>query len=83
MPIEAPTHTAIGNRATNSDFVLCQDFVFRPANVDGFAHQSYEDGSAVTTVNFKSYTQSIPDPERRLFEFLTSTLNPRPVDENR
>jgi len=83
MPIEAPTHTAIGNRATNSDFVLCQDFVFRPANVDGFAHQSYEDGSAVTTVNFKSYTQSIPDPERQLFDFLTSTLNPRPFDENR
>jgi hypothetical protein len=83
MPIETPTHTAIGNRATNSDFVLCQDFVFRPANVDGFAHQSYEDGSAVTTVNFKSYTQSIPDPERRLFDFLTSTFNPRPVDENR
>ncbi len=83
MPIEAPTHTAIGNRATNPDFVLCQDFVFRPANVDGFAHQSYEDGSAVTTVNFKSYTQSIPDPERRLFNFLTSTFNPKSVDENR
>lgn len=83
MPIEAPTHTAIGTRATNSDFVLCQDFAFRPANVDGFAHQSYEDGSAVTTVNFKSYTQSIPDPERRLFDFLTSTFNPRPIDENR
>jgi len=51
--------------------------------VDGFSHQSYEDGSAVTTVNFKSYTQSIPDPERRLFDFLTSTFNPKPVDENR
>jgi hypothetical protein len=82
MPIEAPSHTAIGIRASNSDFVLCQDFVFRPANVDAFAHQSYEDGSAVTTVNFKSYTQSIPDPERRLFNFLTATFNPKPVDEN-
>ena len=82
MPIEAPSHTAIGIRASNSDFVLCQDFVFRPANVDGFAHQSYEDGSAVTTVNFKSYTQSIPDPERRLFNFLTATFNPKLVDEN-
>jgi hypothetical protein len=39
--------------------------VFRPANVDGFSHLTYEDGSAVTTVNFKSYTQGIPDPERR------------------
>ncbi len=82
MPIEAPSHTAIGNRVTNSDFVLCQDFVFRPANVDGFSHQSYEDGSAVTTVNFKSYTQSIPDPERRLFEFLTTTFKPKSTDEN-
>jgi Co/Zn/Cd efflux system component len=36
MPIEAPTHTAIGSRAINSEFVICQNFVFRPANVDGF-----------------------------------------------
>jgi hypothetical protein len=55
--------------------------VFRPANVDGFSHQTYEDGSAVTTVNFKSYTQGIPDPERRLFDFLISKLKPKPTDE--
>ena len=79
MPIEAPSHTAIGSRAINSEFVICQNFVFRPANVDGFSHQTYEDGSAVTTVNFKSYTQGIPDPERRLFDFLISKL--KPTDE--
>jgi hypothetical protein len=50
--------------------------------VDGFSHQTYEDGSAITTVNFKSYTQSIPDAERRLFDFLISKLNPRHPDEN-
>ena len=55
--------------------------MFRPANVDGFSHQTYEDGSAVTTVNFKSYTQGIPDPERRLFDFLISKLKPKPTDE--
>lgn len=82
MAIETPPHTASGNRATQSDFVLCENFVFRPANVDGFSHQKYADGSAVTTVNFKSYTQSIPDPERRLFDFLISKLNPKPIDEN-
>ena len=81
MPIEAPTHTAIGSRAINSEFVICQNFVFRPANVDGFSHQTYEDGSAVTTVNFKSYTQGIPDPERRLFDFLVSKLKPKSTDE--
>jgi len=82
MPIEAPSHTPIGFKATNSDFVVCQNFVFRPANVDAFSHQTYEDGSAITTVNFKSYTQSIPDADRRLFEFLTSKLNPKPTHEN-
>jgi len=81
MPIEAPSHTAIGSRATNSDFIICQNFVFRPANVDAFSCQIYEDGSAITTVNFKSYTQSIPDPERRLFDFLVSKLNPKPADD--
>jgi len=81
MPIEAPSHTAIGNRGTNSDFIICQNFVFRPANVDAFSHQSYEDGSTITTVNFKSYTQSIPDPEHRLFDFLISKLNPKPTDD--
>ena len=81
MAIEAPRHTSIGSRDTNSDFVLCENFAFRPANVDGFSHQTYEDGAAVTTINFKGYTQTIPDPERRLFDFLNSVLKPRPTDE--
>ena len=37
MPIEAPSHAAIRSRAINSEFVICQNFVFRPANVDGFS----------------------------------------------
>lgn len=82
MAIEAPTHTANG-RVTQSDFVLCENFVFRPANVDGFSHQKYADGSSVTTVNFKSYTQSLPDPDRRLFDFLLSKFNPQSTNETR
>ena len=82
MAIAAPSHTAISSRALNSDFVLCENFVFRPANVDGFSHQTFEDGAAVTTVNFKGYSQTVPDPERRLFDFLISKLNPKATDEN-
>jgi hypothetical protein len=70
--------TPIGSTAINSEFVICQNFVFRPANGDGFSHQTYEDGSAVTTVNFKSYTQGVPDPERRLFDFLISKFKGNP-----
>jgi hypothetical protein len=81
MPIEAPSRTPhTSNKPT--DFVLCENFVFRPANVDGFSHQTFEDGAAVTTVNFKSYTQSIPDPDRRLFDFLVEKLRPRSADES-
>jgi hypothetical protein len=50
--------------------------------VDGCSHQRYADGSAITTVNFKSYTQTIADPERQLFDFLIRKLKPRPVDES-
>lgn len=82
MPIEAPNHSPIGRRSKSSEFFLCESFAFRMANVDGFSHQTFEDGSGITTVNFKAYTQSIPDPKRRLFEFLISVLQPQSLDEN-
>ena len=75
MPIESPS--PIGSK-THSEFVLCEGFAFRPSTVDGCSHQRYADGSAVTAVNFKSYTQTIPDPERRLFDFLIRKLKPKP-----
>ena len=81
MPIEAPSNSPIASR-THSEFVLCEQFVFRPSTVDGFSHERYDDGAAVTTVNFKSYTQTIPDPERRLFDFLIRKLKPKPADES-
>ena len=49
--------------------------------MDEFLHQRYADGSAVTVVNFKSYTQTIPDPEKQLFNFLIRKLKPKPADE--
>jgi len=69
------------NQTTHSEFVLCQDFIFRPTHVDGCSHQRYADGSAITTANFKSYTQTIPDPQRRLFDFLIEKLKPKFTDE--
>ena len=81
MPIEAPSNSPIASR-THSEFVLCEGFVFRPSTVDGFSHERYDGGDAVTTVNFKSYTQTIPDPERRLFDFLICKLKPKPADES-
>ena len=79
MPIESPS--PIGSK-THSEFVLCEGFAFRLSNVDGCSHQTHPDGAAVTVVNFKSYTQTIPDPERRLFDFLICKLKPKRRDEN-
>ena len=79
MPIESPS--PIGSK-THSEFVLCEGFAFRPSSVDGCSHQAHPDGAAFTVVNFKSYTQTIPDPEKRLFDFLMRKLKPRRVDES-
>ena len=79
MPIESPSPI---RSKTHSEFVLCEGFAFRPSNVDGCSHQKYADGSAVTVVNFKSFTQTIPDPERRLFDFLVRKLKPKRADES-
>ena len=79
MPIESPS--PIGNK-THSEFVLCEGFAFRPSNVDGCSYQTHPDGTAFTVVNFKSYTQTISDPEKRLFDFLMRKLKPRRVDES-
>ena len=79
MPIES--RSPIGSK-THSEFVLCEGFAFRPSTVDGCSHQRYADGAAVTIVNFKSYTQTIPDPERRLFDFLIRKLKPKRADES-
>ena len=82
MPIEMPKPTATANpKLSESDFVLCQNIAFRISSVDGFSHQRYEDGYAVTTVNFKGYTQNMADPQRRLFDFLILHLDPKFVDE--
>jgi hypothetical protein len=76
MSIEAPSNSPIASRA-HSECVLCEQFAFPPSSVDGFSHERYADGSAITTINFKSYTQTIPDPERRLFDFLIRRLKPK------
>jgi hypothetical protein len=82
MPIETPSRPATPTvHRAFAEFILCENFAFRPTSVDGFLHRKYDDGSAITMVNFKSYTQSVPDPERRLFNFLIAKLKPQTLDE--
>jgi len=52
--------------------------VFRLRDVDGFSHQAELEEEPVTIVNFKGFSEAIPDPEPRLFD-LVSELHPQPV----
>jgi hypothetical protein len=55
--------------------------VFKPSQVDAFCHTALNDKGGVTVVKFKSYTQDVRDPERRLFDYLVKRLAPRSPDE--
>ncbi len=80
MPIEGPNLKA-KDRDRHSEYVICEDFVFKPTSVDAFSHEAINEGTGVTTVNLKSYTQEISDPQRKLFNFLVSRFHPDPPDE--
>jgi hypothetical protein len=54
--------------------------VFKPSQVDAFSHTALNDKGGVTVVKFKSYTQDVRDPERRLFNYLVKRLAPRSPD---
>ena len=78
MPIQMPnTPTSSIAPRSLSEHVRCRDFVFRVADVDGFSHRPVPEGDPITVVNFKGYTQSVRDPERRLFDFLLARTKPQ------
>jgi hypothetical protein len=51
--------------------------------VDAFCHTALNDKGGVTVVKFKSYTQDVRDPERRLFDYLVKRFSPMTTDEDR
>ncbi len=81
MAIDMPSNRPPRSGTRISDHVRCEDFVFRIADVDGFSHQPVPEGEPVTVVNFKGYTQAVPDTERRLFDFLLQKIQPKSADE--
>jgi len=79
MPITSP-HRKDSDDLPYSEYIICEDFVFKPSQVDAFSHTALNDKGGVTVVKFKSYTQDVRDPERRLFDYLVKRLAPRSPD---
>ena len=59
-----------------SEFVIINNFVFRPKQVEGFYRQEAADGLRTTMVIFPPYKQTVPDPEWRLYNFLLKRKQP-------
>lgn len=76
MTITGPNNKYSTAPDNYSEFVIINNFVFRPKQVEGFYRQEAVDGLRTTTVIFPPYKQSVPDPEWRLYNFLLKRKHP-------
>lgn len=80
MAITTPkSNSAPAGRA--SEFLICQNLVFRPRKIDGFSHKLVGE-EPVTTVHYQNYTEEVPDPDQVLFNYLKRRFHPEPPDES-
>jgi hypothetical protein len=82
MPITSP-HRKDSDHVPYSEHILCENFVFKPSQVDAFYHTALNDKGGVTVLKFKSYTQDVKDPHRKLFDYLVKRFAPMTTDEDR
>ena len=64
-----------------SEFILCQNFVFRLRDIDCYWHAAQAEGPSITAVYLKGYSPHVVDRDGKLFRFLCETLSPQCVDE--
>ena len=81
MTITGPNNKYSTAPDNYSDFVIINDFVFRPKQVESFYRQEAVDGLRTTTVIFPPYKQTGPDPEWRLYNFLLKRKHPMDVKD--
>jgi hypothetical protein len=76
MTITGPNNKYSNAPDNYSEFVVFNDFVFKPKQVEAFYRQEAADGLRTTTVIFPPYKQTVPDPEWRLYDFLLKRKQP-------
>ncbi len=81
MTITGPNNKYSTAPDNYSEFVIINNFVFRPKQVEGFYRQEAVDGLKTTTVIFPPYKQTVPDPEWRLYDFLLKRKHPMGVKD--
>ncbi len=76
MPITGPNNKYSTAPDIYSEFVIINNFVFRPKQVEGFYRQEAVDGLRATTVIFLTHKQTVSDPQWRLYDFLLKRMHP-------
>lgn len=79
--------TTIKNKATGSEqlsdheFICCQQFIFRIRDIEAFQFQeAFALIPAQTIVHSKSYTASVNDQEKVLYNLLSKKLSPQLIE---
>ena len=80
MPITGPNNKYSNAPDNYSEFVIINNFVFRPKQVEAFYRQEAADGLRTTTVILPPYKQAVPDPEW-LYDFLLKRKQPMDVKD--
>ena len=76
MTITGPNNKYSNAPDNYSEFVVINDFVFRPKQVESFYRQEAVDGLRTTTVIFPPYKQTVSDPDGKLYDFLLKRMHP-------
>jgi hypothetical protein len=76
MTITGPNRKYSDTPDNYSEFVVINNFVFKPKQVEAFYREESVDGLRTTTVFFPPNRQTIPDPEWRLYDFLFKRMHP-------
>ena len=76
MAITGPNNKSINAPDYYSDFVIINDFVFKPKQVEAIYRQEAVDGLRTTTVIFQTHKQTVSDPDGKLYDFLFKRMHP-------
>ena len=76
MAITGPNNKYSTAPDNYSEFVIINDFVFKPKQVEAVYRQEAVDGLKTTTVIFQTHKQTVSDPDGKLYDFLFKRMHP-------
>lgn len=76
MAITGPNNKYSTAPDNYSEFVIINDFVFKPKQVEAVYRQEAVDGLRTTTVIFLTHKQTVSDPGWAIYDYLFKRMHP-------